>query len=153
MEKFMDLEGTNPGMETAIAGLSILTDTRSACSTLNQEAYLTVLRSPIFAHHTPYVPDENIAYDYIDQGMSAFTYALYPHTGSWEQSQTGELSQTMLAKPIALFETYHPGVLPQKASFASVSTSQVQLTVLKAAEDGKGVVVRLRETTGQPAHA
>lgn len=153
MEKFMDLEGTNPGMETAIAGLSILTDTRSACSTLNQEAYLTVLRSPIFAHHTPYVPDENITYDYIDQGMSAFTYALYPHTGSWEQSRTGELSQTMLAKPIALFETYHPGVLPQKASFASVSTSQVQLTVLKAAEDGKGVVVRLRETTGQSAQA
>ena len=153
MEKFMDLEGTNPGMETAIAGLSILTDTRSACSTLNQEAYLTVLRSPIFAHHTPYVPDENITYDYMDQGKSEFTYALYPHTGSWEQSQTGELSQTMLAKPIALFETYHPGVLPQKASFASVSTSQVQLTVLKAAEDGKGVVVRLRETTGQPARA
>lgn len=153
MEKFMDLEGTNPGMETAIAGLSILTDTRSACSTLNQEAYLTVLRSPIFAHHTPYVPDENITYDYIDQGMSEFTYALYPHTGSWEQSQTAQLSQTMLAKPIALFETYHPGILPQKASFASVSTSQVQLTVLKAAEDGKGVVVRLRETTGQPAQA
>lgn len=154
MQNFLDLEGTNPGMETGITGLSILTDTRSSCSTLNQEACLTVLRSPIFANHTPYEPQADMDYDFADQGVSEFAYALYPHEGSWENSDAAELARTMLHKPIALFETYHPGSLPQTASFVSVQGGHVQLSAMKAAEDGSGdVILRLHETAGQAAEA
>ena len=149
LQSFMDFEGTNPGMETKIAGLSILTDSRSSCSTRNQMAYLTVLRSPIFANHEPHLPHENVEYDFIDQGISEFTYCLYPHTGSWEQSKTVKLGRMLRCKPIALFETYHPGSLPQSASFAQVAAENVLLTAMKAAEDGSGdVILRLTETAG-----
>lgn len=70
---------------------------------------LTVLRSPIYANHEPYEPDENLEYVYIDQGVQTFTYALYPHDGSWENSHTVRRSREINEKPIALFETYHKG--------------------------------------------
>lgn len=149
VQNFMDLEGTNPGMETRIAGLSIITDTRSSCSTQNKEACITVLRSPIFAHHEPYVPDESMEYDFVDQGVSEFTYYLYPHTDSWEKRDTVKLARTILNKPISLFETYHTGSLPRQASFAEVSSANVHLAAMKEAEDGCGdVILRLYETAG-----
>ncbi len=149
---FMDFEGTNPGMETAVTGLSVLCDTRTACSTMNQEARLTVLRSPIFAHHVPYEPDDRLSYTYMDQGESEFTYALYPHSGSWEQSRAAQLCELVGNAPIALFETYHSGPLPQTACFAEVDAPSVLLCAMKQAEDGSGdVILRLRETSGLEA--
>ena len=149
MQNFMDMEGTNPGMETGIAGLSILTDTRSACSTLNKDACITVLRSPVFAHHEPYQRREELEYDYIDNGVSEFTYSLYPHTGSWEDSRTMQLARSIQHRPIALFETYHPGPLPQSNSFARVQGGHAMLCAMKLAEDGSDtLILRLRETAG-----
>ena len=149
MQNFMDMEGTNPGMETGSAGLSILTDTRSACSTLNKDACITVLRSPVFAHHEPYQRREELEYDYIDNGVSEFTYYLYPHTGSWEDSRTMQLARSIQHRPIALFETYHPGPLPQSNSFARVQGGHAMLCAMKLAEDGSDtLILRLRETAG-----
>ncbi len=149
MQNFMDLEGTNPGMETGIAGLSILTDTRSSCSTRNKEAAITVLRSPIFAQHEPYEPQADMEYDYVDQGVSEFEYILYPHAGSWEQADTTRLAKVIRSKPLALFETYHEGTLPETASFLTIGNPAVTLEAMKAAQDGSGdVILRLRQATG-----
>lgn len=149
MQCFMDLEGTNPGMETAIAGLSILTNICCSCSNQNRNAFITVLRSPIFAHHEPYVPDKALEYDFIDQGIFSFEYYLYPHTGSWETRNTQKHNQMLHNKPIPLFETYHKGSLPRTNSLAEISGNNVCMDAMKAAEDGTGdVILRLRECTG-----
>lgn len=149
VQNFMDFEGTNPGMETKIAGLSIITDTRCACSTQNKDACITILRSPVFAHHEPYERREDLEYEYIDNGVTEFTYYLYPHAYSWENSDTVRLSRSILHKPIALFETYHKGTLPQTRSFADVDGGHALLSAMKQAEDGSGdLILRLYETAG-----
>lgn len=88
MQNFLDTEGANPGLETAINGLSFLNDGKSSGSIAGKEVSLTVLRSPIYANHEPYQPDENLEYVYVDQGVQTFTYGLYPHDGSWEDACT-----------------------------------------------------------------
>ena len=109
MQNFLDTEGANPGLETAINGLSFLNDGKSSGSIAGKEVSLTVLRSPIYANHEPYQPDENLEYVYVDQGVQTFTYGLYPHDGSWEDACTVRRSRELNEKPIALFETYHKG--------------------------------------------
>jgi len=56
--------------------------------------------------------------------------------------------------PFALYESAHPGPLPQRRSFASDGGGDVTLTVLKGAEDEDGsLVVRAYETSGRAARA
>ena len=150
MQNFLDVEGANPGLTTAINGLSFLNDGKASGSVAGKEVSLTVLRSPIYANHEPYVPDENLEYVYMDQGVQTFTYGLYPHDGSWEDSRTVRRSREFNEKPTALFETFHKGELTQKASFLELSADNVLLTVMKEAEDGsQDVILRLVETAGR----
>lgn len=150
MQTWLDLEGTNPGMETHMNGLSILNDGRFAGSVTGKTAAITVLRSPIYTHHEPYQPDENLEYVYTDQGTQTFTYALYPHDGSWENVKTVQCAKAMNCKPVALFETYHEGGLEQSGSLLEVSEDNIFLEVLKKAEDGSGdLILRMYETAGK----
>ena len=154
VQTFMDLEGANPGMTTQINGLSILNDGKFSASTAGKTAALTVLRSPIYAHHEPYVPDDGLEYVYMDQGVQTFTWALYPHDGSWERAETVENAIALNQRPVALFETYHKGHLKQKDSFLQVSVDHVILSVVKLAEDGSGdLILRLYETAGRHTSA
>lgn len=147
VQSFMDLEGTNPGLETKMIGLSILNDGKASCSASGKKVSLTVLRSPIYAHHEPYEPKSNLEYVYMDQGVQTFTYALYPHSGSWEDAKTIQRSNELNQKPIAIFETYHAGKLPQKGSFAQITNDNIILSAMKLAEDGSNdIIVRLYET-------
>lgn len=147
VQSFMDLEGTNPGMETKMVGLSILNNGKTSCSTAGKTASLTLLRSPMYAHHEPYEPKENLEYVYLDQGISSFTYGLYPHRGSWEDAKTVQRGIQLNQPPIALFETYHKGDLPSTGSFVSVSEENIIVSAIKLAEDGSGdIILRLYET-------
>lgn len=149
VQHFMDFEGAAPGMETGISGLSIMTDICSACSTANKDAYITVLRSPIYANHDPYVPRGDIEYSYIDQGVTEFEYILYPHSGSYTACNTVKTANAILQKPFAVAETYHDGPFAQTASFMRIDSEHVLLHVVKLSEDGQGdLVVRVYETAG-----
>ena len=150
MQNFLDVEGTNPGQTTAVNGLSFLSDGKSAADIEGREVSLTILRSPVYAHHEPYEPDENLDYVFLDQGIQHFSYGLYPHNGSWEEARTVRRSRQMNEKPTALFETCHKGELPQNSSFLQVSAENVLLTVMKEAEDRSGdVILRMVETAGR----
>lgn len=154
MQTWLDLEGANPGMETHINGLSILNDGRFAGSTAGKTAAITVLRSPIYTHHEPYQPDENLEYVYTDQGIQSFTYGLYPHDGSWEEAKTVQYAKAMNCRPAALFETYHEGSLEQSGSLMEVSEKNIVAEVLKVAEDGSGdFILRAYETAGKRTEA
>lgn len=124
-----------------IHGLSILNDGKFAADTAGKNGELTILRSPIYAQHEPYVPDCELEYVYLDQGVQTFTYGLYPHDGSWEEADTVKRAKILNEKPIALFETYHKGQLPQKGSFLQVSEDNIFVEVLKEAEDGSGDII------------
>lgn len=154
IQTFVDVEGTNPGLDTNMNGLSILNDGKFAASTTRKAVALTLLRSPAYANHEPYELDEAMEYVYLDQGVQTFTYGLYPHDGNWESAQTVRRSRELNRKPIALFETYHKGELPQSLSFLEISEPNIMLTVLKEAEDGsQDLILRMYETAGRKTEA
>lgn len=154
MQNFVDVEGANPGPDAPINGLSIFNDGKTSGSIAKKEAALTVLRSPVYANHEPYQPDENTEYVYMDQGVQTFTYGLYPHDKSWENARTVRYSRQFNEKPVALFETCHEGELPMRDSFLRVEAENVLLTALKEAEDeSRDLVLRLVETAGRSCDA
>ena len=112
----------------------------------NRDIGMTVLRSPIYAHHDPLVPDPNGHYSYIDQGIQRFHYTILPHDGSWEHAGTARRAAELNQRPVVLNVTYHDGTLPQSQSFAAVEPENLILSVVKQWEDGDDLIVRLYET-------
>ncbi len=136
-------------------GLSILNDGKYSFDVLGKDLGLTVLRSPIYAHHGPRVPEPDGLFSYLDQGIQRFTYTILPHEGGWREAGTVRRAAELNARPIALLETYHDGEgrLPQRGSFAAVDAENIVIGALKRAEDGEAIIVRCHETAGRSCAA
>lgn len=143
-QSWIDFSGEAIG-KGKLYGLSIMNDAKYSYDFNINEMGLTVLRSPIYAHHDPATPQEGRHYSFIDQGIQHFSYSLLPHTGSWQSSRVVQCAAELNQKPIAIVETYHNGVLPQKQSFISVDADNVIVSAFKQAEDGDGIIVRCYE--------
>lgn len=130
-----------------VYGISIANDAKYSYSINNKEMAITVLRSPIYAHHDPLIPDPSCEYSFIDQGVQTFNYRLVPHCGYWEDADTVKLAAELNQSPIAIIETYHSGLLPMANSFLSVDKKNVIVSAMKKAEESDDIIFRLYETT------
>ncbi len=125
-------------------GVSLLNDCKYGYDAQPNCLRLTLLRSPRW-------PDPNC-----DRGFHSFTYALYPHTGSWQQAKTHqkgyELNRPLIAQSLA-----HPNDESGKQiarSFLSGFADNLILMALKQSEDlPEDWIVRCYEACGQPADA
>jgi alpha-mannosidase len=135
------------------AGLSVLNDAKYGGDVTGADLGLTAVRSPVYAWHDPaqLAPDE--PYEYLDQGVQRFTYRLLPHAGDWRAAGTARAGTELNQPPAVLLECFHPGPLPPRHSFASLSTSDgpaAVVAVVKLAEDDPDtVVVRANDTSGR----
>lgn len=129
-------------------GLAVINDGKYSVSTTANTINLTILRSPIYAHHDPLVPDVAVSYSHLDQGVQEFSYALIPHVGTWQSAGIVQQAQEFNQAPFVVKETYHPGDLPPASSYGRVSAPGVLLTVLKQSEDALGIVIRCVEIHG-----
>ena len=135
-------------------GLSLLNDGKYSFDVDIRDIGMTVLRSPIYAHHMPVEPDPDGDYSFVDQGVQQFRYVLLPHTGSWEEANTVQRAAELNQPPICLIGTYHPGHgLPQVDSFISLDVDNVVLTVLKKAEDNDDLILRCVEVSQEAVTA
>ncbi|CAM3351515.1 Alpha-mannosidase [Deinococcus saxicola] len=150
--RWVDLSGADK-VSGELRGLALINDAKSSYSVSLADLYLTVLRSPIYAHHDPYVPTSGGDYRFMDQGEQTFTYWLWPHAGNWRDAGLPRLCAALTEGPVALPETFHDGELPGAQENLSVSPESVLVTVFKRAEDGSGYVLRLMETLGQAVTA
>jgi alpha-mannosidase len=120
----------------ASQGVSILNDSKYGYDAAGNLLRLTLLRSPTW-------PDPDA-----DRGEQKFTYAIYPHTGSWKTAETVrrgyELNDPMVGEQVFS----HTGALPASYSFGSVENPNVTLTAMKKAEDGNALVFRMYEWAG-----
>jgi alpha-mannosidase len=130
-------------------GLSIINDSKYSFDVLDHEMRMTVLRSPVYAHHVPQKLENGDDYIYMDQGRQEFTYILLPHCGSWQESEVVHLADILNMAPTCLTEGIHSGILPKMNSFLSIQEKNIEISVLKIAEEGKDLVLRCRETTGK----
>jgi len=149
MQNWVDVTGTISKHSHEIYGLSVLNDGKYSADVTGNTIHLTVLRSPIYAHHIPFVPDPEDDYAIIDQGIQTFTYVLLPHEKGWEEAHTVQYAMELNQKPQMVVETYHKGKLPQTDSFISIDQPNIVLTALKKAEDNDDVILRFYEASRQ----
>ncbi|HNX97604.1 MAG TPA: glycoside hydrolase family 38 C-terminal domain-containing protein, partial [Candidatus Aminicenantes bacterium] len=132
-------------LSDARGGLSLLNDGKYGHDIHDGVMTLSLLRSPTY-------PDA-----LADRGKHRFTYALYPHPGSWGEGETVQHGAELNAPLQAVWTGLHEGSLPLARSLASVSPAAgdplrgvgVIVDTLKAAETGGGIVLRLYESRGE----
>lgn len=152
-QSWVDVSGTSRDREMSY-GFSLLNDGKYSLDVNVRDIGFTVLRSPAYAHHIPAALSPDEQYSFIDQGIQRFSYAMLPHTGSWERAGTVRRAAELNERPFALFGTFRPeGTLPQADSFIEVTPDTVLVTVLKQAEDGDDLILRAYETTKSATQA
>jgi alpha-mannosidase len=142
---WFDLTGRAGG---AKYGLSILNDGKYSFDIMGAEMRMTVLRSPVYAHHTPRQLEAGQDYHTMDQGRHEFRYVLLPHAGPWQAAGSARLAQVLNRPVLPLTEGIHPGRLLARDAYLWTSSEHVLVTVLKVAEEGDDVIVRCVETGG-----
>ena len=130
-------------------GLAIANNNKYSVDFRGSTVGVTVLRSPAYVHHDPFVPDPEEDYNYMDQGVQDFAYILKPHAGTWKESDIQRISAVLNQPPVVQLETFHEGDLPMKKGFISVSAENVLLSALKQGYDGDCTVIRLYESLGR----
>jgi alpha-mannosidase len=152
-QRWVDVSGNLIGYnnEKITYGLTLINDSKYSFSAEDNVFTVTLIRSPIYAHHIPNTKREGVDYFYIDQGFHEFKYLLLPHKGSWKDVfyQISNFSDAINLGLDYIVESYHSGVLPRMFSFLSVSDKNVCLAALKRAESSDDVVLRMLEQTGE----
>ncbi|HEY8455949.1 MAG TPA: glycoside hydrolase family 38 C-terminal domain-containing protein [Actinopolymorphaceae bacterium] len=157
-QSWVDVTGVLP--DGAPAGLTIINDAKSAYDVSGGDIGITAARSPVYAWHEPREldPDDlgpTSSYSFQDQGRQRFTYLLVPHAGDWRNAGgvgAVRMAAELVQRPIAMYESFHPGERPPIESYARISEGSVVATVLKRSEDGPDhLVVRAYESHGVEA--
>lgn len=122
-------------------GVSLLNDCKYGYDSQPHQLRLTLLRSPNW-------PDPKA-----DRGHHEFTYALYPHQGSWQSAHTVRRGYE-LNIPLQHLVNPTPQVpsLPPSLSFLDLSADNLVLMALKPAEDHpEQLIIRCYECHGETA--
>lgn len=146
-QSWLDVSGTLRGSNIPY-GISILNNAKYSCDIQIRDVGLTVLRSPIYAHHIPHLPDESRDYQYMDQGKQEFTYSILAHQGGLEKTNTVQQAWELNKPAVSLLTAFHSGPLEQTDSFIQVDTNNVVVSIVKKAEEMDGIILRAYETSG-----
>ena len=117
------------------------------------EMRLTILRSPPYAFHDPRPYDPRESYRFIDQGEQVVRYWLLPHRGGWQEAEVPRRAHALNTPILVHSAVAGQGGLPARWSFLRCDTPHVEVAVLKQAEEGRGLVLRLWETGGHDRDA
>ena len=138
--------------------LGVINDGIYSVSAENGKLDLTLLRSPVYAHHENQHPRPDIQHRYIDQGESEFHIRLLPcPTGAGNDVFTRnalELNQPSLC----VIESSHDGGLPPGKTYCRINEEggknpTVLISAIKRSEDSDGWIVRAVEAAGKNADA
>ncbi|MCU0277029.1 MAG: glycosyl hydrolase-related protein, partial [Acidobacteria bacterium] len=129
-------------LSDAKGGIALLNDCKYGHDIHGNVMKLSLLRSPTW-------PDPMA-----DRGRHEFTYAIYPHAGSWSESQVvrrgQELNQPLITRFLG---DPRGGPLPPIQSFFGIDADGVIIDAIKLAEDRAGLVFRLYEANGKAENA
>jgi alpha-mannosidase len=135
------------------SGLTVINDAKSGYDVRGGDIGISAVRSPVWAWHDPRELEPGGDFEYMDQGRQTFRVRLVPHAGDWRGADVVRLAAELNQPAYAMLESYHDGPLPSASSYASDGGGSAVVTVLKAAEDGGGYVLRGYESAGRDAHA
>jgi alpha-mannosidase len=123
-------------------GVSILSDCKHGYDARSNQLRLTLLRGSEF-------PDPEA-----DLGHHTFTYAIYPHAGSWRSAQTPQKA-AQLKHPLRVVKLNSiptAGILPPVASLLDLQSDDLMLSCLKQSEEDVNTwILRCYESQGSLA--
>lgn len=129
-------------------GLAIINDSKYSYDCPETQLRLTALRNVIFADHYSDRPDAD--FNFTDEGIQRFEYAIFPHEGEVENTEIMALAAKFNSRPITVCESYHKGTKKQNASFININKDNIIVTAFKFCEDNSGaVILRCFETKGE----
>jgi alpha-mannosidase len=118
-------------------GFSLINESKYGYDAKGNVLRLSLLRSPTS-------PDPEA-----DQGHQHFSYALYPHAGTWKEALTVRQGYDFNYRLTAMQVSPHTGNLPGSFHFLDVDRDNVVVTAMKKTEDGDGLLVRFYEWAGK----
>jgi alpha-mannosidase len=149
-QDWLAIEGTIAGDAYSIG---VVNDATYAYDCLGGQLRMTLLRSAPYAEHDPAKLPDDFARPYLDQGWQERRLWLIAGHGPYTGLGLPRLAQELQSPAEYVMNSGHGGGAPRDASFLEVSPDNVVMLACKPAEDGDGVVVRLRETEGRATTA
>jgi len=129
-------------------GVSVMSDSKYSYDCPGTLLRLTALRNVIYADHCAKRPDRE--FNFTDEGLQRFVWAIYPHEGEAEQSDVTREAASLNNAPFVVQESYHAGDLPARMSFVQIDEPNILVTAYKCCEDGSGdLILRCYETQGK----
>ena len=150
-QMWMDVTGPSTARPPQAVGLAVLDDGKYSCDVKGSTMRLTVLRCPPYAYHIPHRIGSKKQYEWVDQGYQEFTLILRPHVGDWQEAGVVQRARELNLPVLPITMHCHPGKMAAQASLMEISSSQMELTALKPAEDGDGYIVRVADRHGRGA--
>jgi len=127
----------------------IVTDSKYSYNVTPEYVGVTIARSALMAHHMPpHVVREGETLRYLDQGEQEFKIFLTADIKASTPSQLCQISSILNEPLIAHVESAHDGGLPVNSSLIDCDAKNVQVTVIKKAEEGEEYILRLVERDG-----
>jgi alpha-mannosidase len=154
MQNFVDVNDGKVGLAVLNKGLreyEVRDDAdRTIVITLlrTQRAYMTA--------NAEMIPDEFDKYTGLHSfGTLEYNYALYPHTGDWDAGQVLQKAYDHKAPFVAIQGvTSDGGHLPSSGSFFAITPAdKLMVSAIKQADEGKGIILRLWNTSGKSLNA
>lgn len=117
-------------------GVSLLNDCKYGYDIHDNVIGITLIKSAI-------QPDETA-----DRTDHCFTYSLYPHTGTWQESDV-QKSAMELNLPLLSKAVIHNDSLSDSFGMLSVNSNHIVMDTVKRAEDERAYIIRLYEYKNQ----
>ena len=141
MQRFVSVTNGKSGLAVSAKG--------KYSASANREYFAFVgVRTCYFADHYGRRDDRMHAQDL---GENKFEYTIAPFSGDYVEIE--KINDKLHAEFPHINETYHRGTLPQSGSLIKLDADNISVTAVKAAEDGNGLIFRLRETAGRETEA
>ncbi|MDR1566547.1 MAG: hypothetical protein LBS48_04590, partial [Treponema sp.] len=146
-------------LSSGTAALAVLNDGIYSCSAEKGSLDLTLLRSPVYAHHEEQHPRPDMYHRYMDQGEHEFHLRLFgcSNGNGFQSMGNDEITRRALElnqRPLYVVESPHGGKLPAQFSYCEIKEgSSVIISTIKRGEDGDGWVIRAVEAGGKETAA
>ena len=140
------LEGKIDGQLTTFA---VGNDSTYSYSAQDAVLALTLARGVPHAEHPPFDYQDTTDLPFLDQGWQERRCWLHAGDGPCVAQGLSRRAKHWQIPAVAFFDSAHAGELPRELSVLQLDSPQVAVLALKAAEDGRGDIVRVQDQSGQ----
>jgi alpha-mannosidase len=114
---------------------------------------MALARGVPHAEHPPFEYKDIRNLPFLDQGWQERRFWLTANPGTTDARSLDRESQEWQIPAEPMLDNPHPGTKPWRLSLFSVKQTNIEVLALKPAENGKGTILRLRETAGRKTRA